>query len=129
MSGIDPYTKEDMLITERIQSIWSTVFFFKGWLNWLNKSKHTISNFRTSNAYECVELNAYSLINFICKFNDNNEQQLFLPFLFNYQKYESFFRHARSLTSTQSTVVNSSVNFTLLDFLQKKQNVFKFKKI
>lgn len=112
--------KEDMTVAERIGKIWFAVFVLRGWLNWLTKtSKHSRKNFITTNAYDCIELNAHSLLNLICRLRDRKEEYLFLPYLFNSQKCEQYFRHARSLTSTQSTVVN----FNLLEFLQRSKRI------
>lgn len=116
----DPFNRMDLFATQRIRQIWSAVFFLRGWNNWLRSSKeHSSKNFVSQNAYECIELNAHSLLNLIVNCRDKNEPHLFLPCLFSSQPCECFFRHARSMTSTQSTVIN----FTMLDFIHKAKRI------
>ena len=67
----------------------------------------------------CVEIIAHSLIYLITKFREENSPELFLVFLFSSQACESFFRLARSMTTTESTVIN----FTMKEFLSKVRRV------
>lgn len=115
-----PFNQTDLFATQRLRQIWRAVFFLRGWNNWLRSSKqHSSKNFISQNAYECVELNAHSLVNLMINCRDKNETHLFLPCLFSSQPCECFFRHARSMTSTQSTVIN----FTMLDFIYKAKRI------
>lgn len=66
-----------------------------------------------------MELNAHMLINVYRKLRQKNCLSLFIPELFSSQPCESFFRCARSLTSTQSTVIN----FTTKQFLAKIKRI------
>ena len=63
------------------------------------------NNFITSNAYQCIEINAHSLLALVrdCK-ND-----YFMSWLLGSQSCEKTFRSLRSMTSTFSTVVNCSL--------------------
>lgn len=116
----DAFNRTDLLVTQRIRQLWCAVFFLRGWINWLRKSKsYSSKNFISQNAYECIELNAHSLLNLVVKCRDSNTSHLFLPHLFNSQPCECYFRHARSMTTTQSTVIN----FTMFDFLHKAKRI------
>ena len=85
------------------------------WNRWLSSSKHycTRSNFITSNAYSCIELNAHALIIFLCMLCDNTDvcdgSSQFLPWLLGSQPCEKAFRAVRSMTSVFSTMINFSM--------------------
>ncbi|KAK3917891.1 Proline--tRNA ligase [Frankliniella fusca] len=81
---------------ERLYNVWYSAFFLRYWKLWLtNHASYKSENFITSNLFLCVEVIAHALT--------------ILP------SSESFFRLARSLTSTFSTVIN----FCMKDFLSK----------
>lgn len=102
---------------ERISLIWEWVFFLRLWRTWISKTNgYTLGhNFITSNSYSCIELNAHALIQVIRKFRDDEEPHLFLTWLMGSQCCEEFFGNARSMTSTQSTIVN----FSMLEFQRR----------
>ncbi|CAH1108544.1 unnamed protein product [Psylliodes chrysocephalus] len=76
-----------------------------------------------------AELNGHSLFRLIVKARQNEDitNDMFLPWLFSSQSYEKLFRTTRSLTSTFSTVVNSSVKDILhcIDRIQSVNNILK----
>ena len=103
---------------ERVEMMWTEVFFLRFWREWIVDSKgdYVLSrNFLTLNAYLCIELNAHALIQLIIMFRDAEECELFLPWLFSSQACEAFFRLLRALASTFCT----QVNFGLLEMLYK----------
>lgn len=110
------YIDINMSPIDRIFAIWHSVFFLRLWRDWLVKTKnHSLDNFITYNSYMCVEINAHSLIALIIFCKANNVSHLFLPFLFQSQTCEKFFRAARSMTTTYCTIVN----FSMLDLIYK----------
>lgn len=81
---------------DRIDKIWYSLFILRAWRLWIVNSDHTLgNNFLTSNAYNCIELNAHNLINSIIKFKSSEINELFIPPLFSSQHCESFFRQIR----------------------------------
>lgn len=74
-----------------------------------NKSYTLKNNCITTNAYSCVELNAHSMVLLVMHLRDSNLSDLFKPDLMDSQPCESFFRQVRSLTTTNSTIVNFSL--------------------
>lgn len=108
---VDAFTDETLTTDERILKIWKWTFFLRIWRQYLkdNKSYSVSRNFITLNCYYCIELNAHALIHMVRYFRDREEQHLFLPWLTGSQPCESAFRALRSMTSTQSTVVNFSI--------------------
>lgn len=98
------FLDKEMNIEERIYKIWYSVFFLRIWKSWLRKK----NNFLSTNCYNCIELNARSLILLIIQFRDNKllQKEMFTIWNFSSQTCEKFFRATRSLTSTYSTVVN-----------------------
>lgn len=76
-------------------------------------------NFITLNSYICVEINDHAMILIIETLKELGLSKLFLPWLFSSQSCESFFRSARSFTSTEST----RLNFSLKEFLDRCRKV------
>lgn len=109
------YLDKNLTVTERVYRLWFSAFVFRIWRSWLKESAtHTLEfNFISSNSYSCLEILAHSIILAIIKLRNENREHLFLPWLWTSQPCESYFRAARSLTSTEST----QLNFTLKDFL------------
>lgn len=105
---------------ERVRQIWHTTYFFRAWRSWILKNKNTASIgynrkiFVTDQAYACLELNAYGLLDIIGKLRDLNLPEQFLPFLFTSQTCEETFRILRSMTTINWT----RINFTMLEVLQ-----------
>lgn len=82
----------------------------RSWRNWCKKKHNTFQHCITTNAYWGLEINAHSLINYIV--NCRNSGAEFHTTLLQSQTCEATFRDARAFTSTESTVVN----FTMQGF-------------
>jgi len=81
-----------------------------------NKSYTLGHNFITSNAYNCVELNAHAMVNYIIAIRDHiKEAKYFLLWLLGSQCCETAFRTARSMSSVYST----AINFGMLGLLRR----------
>lgn len=105
-------------IKERIFKIWYAVFMLRIWRASIQKGN--LKEFISSNSYMCIELNAHALIVILEIFEKRKiNSQHFLPEMFSSQPCESFFRAARSMTSTFSTVVNFSIN----EFLNRVKRI------
>lgn len=97
---------------ERINRIWYALFFYRIWRQWIKKNKYSVTeNFITLNAYSCIEINAYGLVQIMRKFRDDCNDDLFLPMLFDSQQCEQTFRQLRTMTTLNWT----KVNFTILE--------------
>lgn len=86
------------------------LFFVRAWRSWCVSEYNTIQNCVTTNCYWGLEINAHSLVNFLRMCREKGYE--FDITLLQSQSCESFFRLARSLSSTESTVVN----FTMQSF-------------
>lgn len=101
-------------VCDRVYYLWYTVFFLRCWRQWLKKNKFSLTkNFITLNAYCCIELNGHSLLLIIEKNRQSNCE--LLPWFYSSQSCEETFRHTRSMTITQSTIVN----YSLTDILRR----------
>lgn len=111
---LDSFLNKSISVKERVYLIWYAVFFLRFWRAWIIEQKDLSlsKNWITLNIYTCVELNAHGLMIMIER--HRNTPKLICPWLYSSQPCEKFFRQTRSMTSTQSTVVN----FDLLDLLQ-----------
>lgn len=108
---IESYSDETLSPLDRVDKIWHATFVLRLWRQYIISSPVTTlkTNFLSQNCYICIELNAHSMLLMILYLKRNNMSNLFLPFLFNSQPCESFFRKIRSFTSTYSTVANCSI--------------------
>lgn len=86
------------------------MYFFRAWKEWIKQSgKYNLEqHFVSSNAFTCMEINAYALIHLIIKFRDEKTPELFMPTLFTSQMCESAFRQMRSMTTINWTRINFS---------------------
>lgn len=105
--------EKNTILSDRIYKIWYAIFMLRLWRNWVKnqpdlKMQH---NFISTNCYTCIELNGHMLVKLVDIFKKDPHltSDMFLPFLFNSQPCENFFRATRSMTSTFSTVVNYSI--------------------
>lgn len=107
--------------TERISYIWRAVFVLRIWRNWiLASTKYTLKeHFITENAYNCVELNAFSLLHLVIKLRNAGKPEWFLTHLFDSQPCEETFRQMRSM----GTINFTKINFTLLELLHLVQRI------
>lgn len=86
------------------------MYFFRAWKEWIKQSgKYNLEqHFVSSNAFTCMEINAYALIHLIIKFRDEKTPDLFMPTLLTSQMCESAFRQMRSMTTINWTRINFS---------------------
>lgn len=96
---------------ERIQKLFFVIFILRAIYNERSEFKRHIRDFKssqfiTANAYKCLELNAANMLVLARKLRDNNDDKYFLPWLFQSQTCESYFRLLRSFTPNQSTITN-----------------------
>lgn len=112
---LDSYLDRNLDIQERHYKLWYAVFFFRQWRNWIITSReYTLKdNFITLNAYTCIEINAHTLLSLTLRHIKNGSLNRFYPWLLGSQICESWFRAARSMTSTFSTIIN----FTSKEFI------------
>ena len=98
----------DLLVGERLYSLWYSLFFLRLWRASLlaNEVYSTEHNFVTLNSYVCIEINAHGLYNMILQHIDNGSFKNFYPWMYGSQPCESEYRLLRSLSSTYSTMVN-----------------------
>lgn len=120
-SVVNAFTDKNLSAIERVELIWKWVFFLRIWRQWLKDHPgYSVShNFISLNSYYCIEINAHALIHMIRKFRDAEEPHLFLVWLSGSQPCEDFFRGARSMTTTFSTIVN----FTVLDLQYRVKRI------
>jgi hypothetical protein len=93
--------------SEKLKMIWTATFFLRIWRSWIiNLSGRTLAkNVVTRNVYIGVELNAHAMLLLLIKLED--KKNLFITEYFNSsQACESFFRRLRSMTTTESTIIN-----------------------
>lgn len=109
------FTDENMEPMERVKLLWHALYFFRAWRKWIQKNDNydAEKNFISTNAFSCIELNAYGMLHLITKFRDAGQNHLFLPQMFNSQHCESTFRQFRSMTTANWT----RINFTMLELL------------
>lgn len=118
---------------ERLYGALYSAFFVRLWKECLLEAskdplrKHqTLSeNYITSNIHACIELNMHSLIKFVRYCRDHNIPEAFIVEHLSSQPCESVFRVFRSMTSTESTVVN----FNIQDLLSRAKRAYTLGKI
>lgn len=132
----------EMEVNDRISNIWYSIFVLRAWRSWLlrfpkrkKKKAHSskpyekhideapeftiADNFVTCNAYTCIEINGHSLVHLIIQLRERNEPQFLLPLLMSSQPCESTYRQLRSMTTTNSTVIN----FNMFDMIHRLQKI------
>lgn len=137
----DSMLNVDMDIRDRVSNMWYGLFVLRIWRSWLHKfekpkksKKNTQAsgqpsndttiyslqeNFISTNAYTCIEINAHSLVLLITKLRALNRPDLMLTHLLGSQSCESTFRLLRSMTTTQSTVIN----FNMLEMIHRLRRI------
>lgn len=116
------FLDEQLNPSERIYNIWHAVYFFRAWRKWLLSKRNSFrldENFITTNAYQCIEINAHSLIYSILKLRLINKSHLFQTVHFASQPCELIFRHLRSLGTPNFT----KINFNLYELLHMVSRV------
>ncbi|XP_043289665.1 uncharacterized protein [Venturia canescens] len=114
------FLKKDMKPLDRVYNCWFSIFVLRMWRAWLNTvPQYSVSdNFLSLNTYLCMEMNAHGLVNSIMKLkkitsSPQTPSEMFLPWQFSSQPCESFFRLLRSMSTTYSTIVNSTLLETI----------------
>lgn len=108
---MDAFTDKELSPLDRVGKIWYAVFLIRIWRQYIVIQEHLTlkHNFITQNCYVCIELNAHTLIHLMLYLKNNSLDDWFLPFLFDSQPCESFFRQVRALTSVYHRVANCSI--------------------
>lgn len=108
---VDTFYDSTLTPLERIGKYWHSVFILRIWRDYI-ESQENLSikyNFLSPASYICIEINAHSLVQLVIYLKNNNLDDWFMPFLFDSQACESFFREVRSLTTVHCRVANCSV--------------------
>lgn len=111
----ESYMDSKLSPLERVRKIYYPLYIIRMWRHSvLESKKYTLKeNFLSANCYNCIELNAHSLVKIMLHLKKTKRESLFLPHLMSSQPCESTFRQFRSLTSTYSTVTNCTVKEAL----------------
>lgn len=106
---------------ERVNRIWYAIHMLRIWrTNILKHKTFTLDvNFITTNLYACIELNGHSLIALLLYLKEIGAPHCFFPPLYGSQPCEHTFRLIRSMTPTNSTVVNCSTK----GFIERTQHL------
>lgn len=129
------YMQHDLSPLERLYRIWNAVHFLRIWRFWIKSTRllsaeehdvdadaphYTVDkNFITSNAYNCIEINAMSLIGLVKQFREENAPEKFVPPMFSSQTCEQMFRQFRSMGTANFT----KINFTMFELLNMARRV------
>lgn len=122
------YLDEKMTPIDRIYNMWHAVYFLRAWRKWISSAGNSYrlnDNFITSNAYQCIEINAHSLIFAILKLRSEDKKHLFQTNLFSSQPCESTFRQLRALGTQNFT----KINFCMHEFLHMVSRIELMNKI
>lgn len=100
---------------DRVYFIWRATFFLRAWYLHIKQSRDykLNSNFITSNAHMCIELNAKNLVVLMKTFRNMGLEKQFVPTIFNSQPCEQTFRKFRSM----GTINYTKITFTLLELI------------
>lgn len=106
---------------ERLRSLWFSNFILRIWKAHIKSNENFTmkDHFITTNCYHCVEINSHSFVILMLYLKEKKLDHLCLADMFGSQPCESIFRQIRSLSSTYSTVTNSS----LLEIIQKMAKI------
>lgn len=105
---------------ERIRAIWFGNFLLRIWRSDVMKRRGSLErSFITNNCYSCVEINAHSLILIILYLKEQGLDHTFCPELLGSQPCEGTFRQIRSISTSFSTVTNSS----LMEIMSKMSKI------
>lgn len=110
------FLENNLTPIERIENIWYALYFLRIWRKWITThNEYSLKeNFISSNAFNCVEINAHALIELIVKLRSAGLPDLFLPWMFSSQPCEHMFRSFRSM----GTINFTKINFTLHELFQ-----------
>lgn len=113
---IDSFMDIELSPIERVHKLWYSIFVIRIWRIHLRREKLSVNDCcLTIYCYVCLELNAHSLVKTLLYLNSQNLPQLFMPWLYNSQSCENFYRLVRSLTTVFARAANCSVK----DILQR----------
>lgn len=122
---LDSYLDKNLNILERNYKIWYSLFFIRQWRQWIlskkdSPEKYNLTyNFLTLNTYTCIEIDAHTMLILSKKHVEKKSVDKFFPWLLGSQTCEGWFRAARSLTSTFSTIIN----FTAKEFVERSRKI------
>jgi len=119
MARYATYSFLDSTLTplERVRQAWYAAYFAQGWRQFLASKKVLSTDFISTNCYQCIWLNAESLLllmHFLMQSPALRSCMPFAPFLLGSQQNEHLFRDTRRL--------HGYANFTLADFLIRCTN-------
>jgi hypothetical protein len=102
------FLDKQMAPLERIFFLWFAVFSVLYWRYWMmcDQAYPLAKHFFTSNAYQCLELNAHSLVLTELRLQESQMTELFLSWCFSSQQCESYYKALRSFTPVGSTQTN-----------------------
>lgn len=108
---VDSFLDKSLTPLQRIRKHWYALFLIRIWYQFIVERKGCTlkDNFLTSNCYNCIEINAHSLVLILLYLKKTNQPELFLPHLYDSQPCEKTFRAFRSLTTAFSTITNCTV--------------------
>lgn len=123
---IDSYLDKTLTPNERLYKMAFSTLFFRVWKSWIKDQPNLTlaTNFVSSNANTCIEINFHSLIIGYQRFRKDPNNFPFKPWLWSSQPCEKYFRLARSMTSTFHTKINFDTSEFMghskrIQFLQK----------
>lgn len=121
------FLENNLMPIERIINIWYALYFLRIWRKWITThNEYSLKeNFISSNAFNCVEINAHALIEIIIKLRSTGQPNLFLPWMFSSQPCEHMFRSFRSMGTANFT----KINFTLHELFQMVSRMEMIQKI
>lgn len=110
-SIVDSFYDYKLLPLDRIAKMWYPNFILRLWRDYIESQPNLTvrDNFVTPATYACIEVNAHSIVQLIIHLKNDGLDEWFLPFLYDSQECESFFRQVRSLTTVHCRVANCSV--------------------
>lgn len=118
---IDSFMETEISPIERIHKLWYSIFVIRIWRLYLRSESLTVRNHSfTDYCYVCMELNAHSMVRILLFLIENHLPDLFMPWIFNSQSCESFYRLVRSLTTVFARAANCSVK-EILERIHKIQ--------
>lgn len=112
---IDSFMDTDLSPIDRVYKLWYSIFVIRIWRLSIvhNESLSLQKNFLTNYTYVCLELNAHSMVLILIYLKKHNFPHLFMPWLYNSQSCENFYRLVRSLTTVFARAANCSVKDVL----------------
>lgn len=124
---VDSYLDTKLEPLQRIRKSWYSLFITRLWREYVRSSPRLTldKNFMSSNCYNCIELNAHSLVKIMLHLKEKDLPHLFMPHLLDSQVCEETFRQIRSFTTVYSTVANCTVKEIIgrLDKIQLQNDI------